>query len=117
MKYFAFTLIFLTLAGSAFAGEVSGSTLELDYSDHEPLGNMRTTFLNDVFFPAIERETQGRVKIKTHWNAEISTGYNAIKAINQESADLAVVVPEYCMKDLHLHQLFKSFPVGPTGQE
>ena len=92
-------------------------TLELDYSDHEPLGNMRTTFLNDVFFPAIERETQGRVKIKSHWNAEISTGYNAIKAINQGSADLAVVVPEYCMNSLHLHQLFKSFPVGPSGQE
>ena len=92
-------------------------TTSLTYSDHEPLWNMRTTFLNDVFFPAVEKESRGRVKILPHWNAEICTGYDAVKAINAGSADLAVVVPEYDMKALHLHQLFKSFPTGPAGQE
>ena len=91
--------------------------MKLMYSDHEPLGNMRTTFLNDVFFPAVERESHGRIKINPHWNVEISTGYDALKAVQEKRADLAVVVPEYCMKNLHLHQLFKSFPTGPTGQK
>ena len=92
-------------------------TINLTYSDHEPLGNMRTTFLNEVFFPAVEKESRGRVKITPHWNAKICTGYDAVKALNAGSADLAVVVPEYDMKALHLHQLFKSFPTGPAGQE
>ena len=39
-----------------------------------------------------------------------------LKAVRAGSADLAVVVPEYDMKALHLHQLFKSFPIGPAGQ-
>lgn len=92
-------------------------TVELTYSDHEPLGNMRTKFLNDIFFPAFERESHGRIKITPHWNAKISTGYDALKSLRSGSADMAVVVPEYCMKDLRLHQLFKSFPAGPEGQE
>ena len=91
--------------------------VKLTYSDHEPLGNMRTRFLNDVFFTAVERESHGRVKITPHWNAKISTGYDALKTLRAGIADMAVVVPEYCMKDLMLHQLFKSFPVGPSGQE
>ena len=52
-----------------------------------------------------------------HRNADISTGYDALKAIRSGSADLAVVVPEYDAKALHLHKLFKSFPAGPEGQE
>ena len=112
MKTLLSTILALALlSGGAFAGE------SLTYSDHEPLGNMRTRFLAEVFFPAVEKESRGRIKISPYWNAEISTGYDAIKALNKGSADLAVVVPEYCMKALHLHQLFKSFPIGPTGQK
>ena len=91
--------------------------VELVYSDHEPLGNMRTKFLAEVFFPAVEKESQGRIKISPRWDSEICTGYDALKAVRSGSADLAVVVPEYDAKALHLHQLFKSFPAGPTGQK
>lgn len=31
----------------------------LKFSDHEPLGGMRTRFLKDVLFPAIEKESNG----------------------------------------------------------
>ena len=90
----------------------------LTYSDHEPLGNMRTKFLNDVFFKSIEEQSQGRVKINPHWNSEISISYEALKTVKDGSkAQITVIVPEYCMKELPLHQLFKSFPIGPTGQE
>lgn len=51
----------LTLACPAFAQTV------LTYSDHEPYGNMRTRFINDVFFKNVETESNGRIKIEAHW--------------------------------------------------
>ena len=96
----------------------SDDVTELIYSDHEPLGNMRTTFLNDIFFRAVEEESKGRVKIIPHWDGEISISYEALKTLKDGSkAQISVIVPEYCAKELPLHQLFKSFPTGPTGQE
>ena len=93
-------------------------TTTLIYSDHEPLGNMRTRFLNDVFFPAVEKESNGRIKINPHWNGEICISYENLNTIKDGTkAQISVVVPEYSMKELPLHQLFKSFPTGPTGQE
>jgi TRAP-type C4-dicarboxylate transport system substrate-binding protein len=94
---------------------VNATTL-LNYTDHEPLGGTRTRFINDVFFPAIEKESQGRLKINAHWGSERATGYNALSVISEGSAaDMGTVVPEYAAKDLPLHQIFKSFPAGPTG--
>lgn len=115
MKNFLFSLMmFLVFAGSAFTEEVT----RLTYSDHEPLGNMRTRFLNDVFFSAIEKESNGHIKINSHWNGEISISYDALETVKEGTkAQITVIVPEYCMKELPLHQLFKSFPTGPAGQE
>ncbi|HCL5074345.1 TPA: TRAP transporter substrate-binding protein DctP [Salmonella enterica] len=88
----------------------------LTYSDHEPLGGMRTRFINDVFFPAIEKESNGRLKIEAHWGGELSTGYEALRKVGKEgSVDMATVVPEYAADALPLNQIFKSFPVGPSG--
>ena len=90
----------------------------LRYSDHEPLGGMRTKFIKDVFFAAIERESKGRLKVDDHWDGKLSTGYDALRVVGDgKVADMAIVVPEYMAKDLPLHQIFKSFPVGPTGQK
>ncbi len=103
------------IEGTPAFGEESFITLT--YSDHEPLGNMRTTFLNDIFFRAVEEESKSRVKIIPHWNGEISVSYEALKTVKDGSkAQITVIVPEYCAKELPLHQLFKSFPTGPTGQ-
>lgn len=56
------------------------------------------------------------MSISRHWNGEISTGYDALKTAREGAvAQIAVVVPEYCMKELPLHQIFKSFPLGPAG--
>ena len=89
----------------------------LRYSDHEPLGNMRTRFIDEQFLAALERESKGRIKVARHWNSEVSTGYDALKAVGADGkAELAVVVPEYAAAALPLHQLFKSFPTGPSGE-
>lgn len=90
----------------------------LKFSDHEPLGGMRTRFLKDVLFPAIEQESGGRLKIEDHWNGEIAAAYDALGAVGKEAtADLATVVPEYTAEQLPLNQIFKSFPKGPTGDK
>lgn len=87
----------------------------LKFSDHEPMGGMRTRFLKDVVFPAIEEESNGRLKIEDHWDGEIAAAYDALGAVSKGATDIGTVVPEYTAKDLPLHQIFKSFIKGPVG--
>lgn len=88
----------------------------LKYTDHEPLGGMRTNFIKDVFFAEIEKESHGRLKIEDHWNSELARSYDALGVVKEgKVADMAIVVPEYTPKEFPLQQIFKSFPVGPTG--
>ena len=106
-----------TLAALLLSIPASAATV-LKYSDHEPLGGMRTRFLKDVFFPAIEKESKGRLKIEDHWNGELAISYEALLAVSEKgTADMTTAVPEYTAKELPLHQIFKSFPVGPTGDK
>ncbi|GAA3290147.1 hypothetical protein GCM10020295_03770 [Streptomyces cinereospinus] len=118
-------LLLASAAGAASASLLAGGAAQarsetpriLTFTDHEPLGGMRTRFLKDVLFPAIERESNGRLKIEDHWNGEIATSFDALRAVGDSGvADLGTVVPEYAAARLPLHQIFKGFPVGPTGQ-
>lgn len=86
----------------------------LTYSDHEPLGGMRTRFINDVLFPAIAKESDGRLKIEAHWGGELSNGYDALRNVGKErKADMAIVVPEYASDALPLNQIFKKLSRRP----
>lgn len=77
---------------------------------------MRTSFINDVFFAEIEKESQGRLKVDAHWNSELARSYDALGVVKEgKVADMAIVVPEYTPKEFLLQQIFKSFPIGPTG--
>lgn len=114
---YCFVILFFLFAVGCASGSKNGTRV-LVYSDHEPLGNMRTVFLNDVLFPAIEEESGGRLKIEAHWNGEKAISYNALPAIAlEDKADMAVIVPEYFASKMPLHQLFKSFPTGPAGKD
>ena len=107
----------LTMTALFFITSASAETV-LRYTDHEPYGNMRTKAINDIFFAAIEKESQGHVRIEAHWNGELSTSYNALHTVQDgEKADIGIVVPEYTSKQLPLFQVFKSFPVGPNSGE
>ena len=67
-----------------------------------------------VVFPAIERESNGRLKIEDHWDGQVAAAYDAFGAVNEPGgADIASVVPEYTAKELPLHQIFKGFPKRP----
>ncbi|MEG2267190.1 MAG: TRAP transporter substrate-binding protein DctP [Acinetobacter sp.] len=90
----------------------------LRYTDHEPYGNMRTQAIKTIFFTAIEKESQGRLRIDAHWNGELSSSYNALHTVQEgEKADIGIVVPEYTPDKLPLFQMFKSFPLGPDSGE
>ena len=83
----ALALLLLPLTVSA--------TTTLRYTDHEPPGALRTRFLQEVFFPAIEKESHGRLKIDAHWDGELSTSYDGLRTVREgHTADIAVVVPE-----------------------
>jgi TRAP-type C4-dicarboxylate transport system substrate-binding protein len=106
-----------SVLSSRWAGAAASAKV-LRYSDHEPLGGMRTRFLKDVLFPAIEREAEGRLKIEAHWNGEVAIAYDALAAVGERrTTDLATLVPEYFAEKMPMHQLFKSFPTGPAGQQ
>ncbi len=107
------TLTALCLA-AGLLGAAQAETV-LRYSDHEPYGNMRTRFINDVFFKNIESESQGRIKIEPHWGGSIAKAHDELQAIADHKTDLIVAVPEYSLQQLPLHQLFKSFMAGPSG--
>lgn len=111
-KILAVSVAALLSSQAAFAAKT------IIYTDHEALGGMRTRFLNDVFFPAVEKESHGRLKIEPHWDGKLSTSYRALQTVSKgATADMAVVVPEYSAGELPLHQIFKSFPVGPAADK
>lgn len=89
----------------------------MTFSDHQPLGQMRTDFLHEVFFPAIERESKGAIKVEQHWNGERAIAYDALPSLSSGKNDISTIVPEYKASEMPLHQLFKSFPVGPSGAQ
>lgn len=115
-KAIAALMSMTVVSGLAIAQTASPTVLR--FSDHEPLGGMRTRFLKEVFFPAIEQESKGRLKVEDHWNGELAGPYEALGSVGKlPTVDMATVVPEYTAKELPLHQIFKSFPVGPTGDK
>lgn len=102
----------------AFLTASAEASTTLKYSDHQPLDGMRTEFLNEVFFPAVERESKNRIKVDTHWNGEIAIAYKALSTLTQgDESDISTIVPEYTAAELPLHQIFKSFPTGPSGDK
>ena len=110
--------ILLLLLNILFCVNTVSAQKILKFTDHQSSDEMRTKFLKDVFFPAIEKESKGRLKIEAHWNGELATSYDALSAVSGgKIADMATVVPEYTANELPLHQIFKSFLVGPTGKK
>ena len=78
----------------------------LTFTDHEPMGNMRTQVTRQ-FFRLVEQESKGRIRIDHHWNGELSSSYDAYETVREVTkADMATVVPEYDSQRMPLHQLF-----------
>lgn len=52
----------------------------LTFTDHEPMGNMRTQVTRQ-FFHLVEQESKGRIRIDHHWNGELSSSYDAYETV------------------------------------
>ena len=77
---------------------------------------MRTMFLRNVFFPEIEKQSKGRIKIEPHWHGELAISYDALKKLRDcKTIDITTVVSEYDAAALHRLHILKSFLIGPTG--
>jgi TRAP-type C4-dicarboxylate transport system substrate-binding protein len=108
----------LTLSSVLCLIPIAANSTVLKYSDHQPLGQMRTSFLDEVLFPAIEKESHGRISIESHWDGELAIAYQALPRLTEgKITDISTIVPEYTAKELPLSQIFKSFPVGPSGDD
>lgn len=111
------TLLVMLVAALLLPATVCAQKI-LRYSDHEPLGGMRTKFIKEVFFAAIDKESNGRLKVQDHWDGKLAASYDALRVVGEgRVADMGIVVPEYTANDLPLQQIFKSFPTGPTGDK
>lgn len=107
------TLAALCLAAGLLHSAAAQTVLR--YSDHEPYGNMRTRFINDVFFKHVEAESGGRIKIEPHWGGSIAQAHDELQALADGKTDIIVAVPEYSAEQLPLNQLFKGFMIGPLA--
>jgi len=111
------TLLVMLIAALLLPATVCAQKI-LRYSDHEPLGGMRTKFIKEVFFAAIDKESNGRLKVQEHWDGKLAASYDALRVVGEgRVADMGIVVPEYTANDLPLQQIFKSFQTGPTGDK
>ena len=109
------TLAALCLAAGLLHSAAAQTVLR--YSDHEPYGNMRTRFINNVFFKHVEAESGGRIKIEPLWGGTIARAHDELQALADGKTDLIVAVPEYSAEQLPLNQLFKGFMIGPAGEQ
>ena len=53
----------------------------LTFTDHEPMGNMRTQVTRQ-FFRLVEQESKGRIRIDHHWNGELPPSYGDILSLH-----------------------------------
>lgn len=124
MKFKVITLLLSTLfilaacGGAASEVDESGNSTDeysiiLNYSDHDPPTGMRTTFLEDYWFPAIEEETDGKVKINPVFGGGLLSSSEALDGVREGIADIGLVYPDNYSQRMFSYELFKLFPVAP----
>ncbi len=70
-------VILTALLVGAFASMPGLAQTTLRYSDHESLGNMRTSVIR-AFLDDVEKRSAGRLRLDLHWGGDIASGYNAL---------------------------------------
>lgn len=85
----------------------------LTYSDHDPPGAMRTTFLQEVWFPEIEKQTDNRVTIEAHFGGSLLSSQEVFEGIKNNAVDMGHIFPDFYPSELYAFQIFRLFPEGP----
>lgn len=88
-------------------------SITLNYSDHDPPTGMRTKFLQEHWFPAIEEETDGKVKINAIYGGGLLTSSEALDGVKEGVADLGLIYPDNYSQRMFSYELLKLYPVAP----
>lgn len=109
LSAFAVALLALTAACS----ETSG--ISLNYSDHDPLGGMRTQFVKDVWLAEIAAQSGGEIRVRDFWGGALLSSKEVLTGVGEGVADIGFVYPGHYPRQLAAHSIFSLFPRGPTG--
>ena len=94
-----------------------GEPVKLIYSDHDPLGGMRTQFLHDVWLPEIVRQTGGRIAISDYWGSDLLNSKEVVEGIRLGVAQMGFLFPGHYPDNFYSASIFKLFPRGPSRCE
>src|SRR5699024_5039235 len=92
-------------------------SITLNYSDHDPPNGMRTKFLQEYCFPAIEDETDGKVRINTVFGGGLLSSSEALDGVRDGVADIGLVYADNYSKRMFSYELLKLFPVASSQFE
>lgn len=99
-----------------FAGGVAAAAdVTLKYSDHDPLGGMRTNFVKEVWLPEIGTQSGGKVKIQDFWGGALMGSKEILKGVGDGVTDLGFVFPGHYPAQLVAHSVYNLFPRGPNS--
>lgn len=91
------------------------SGVTLNYSDHDPLGGMRTQFVKDVLLAGIVEQGGGKIVVRDFWGGALLSSKEILKGIGDGIADIGFVYPGHYPRQLVAHSIFHLFPRGPTS--
>lgn len=99
--------------------DTSGDDFEitLTYSDHDPPGGMRTSFVEDVWIPEIEKQTNSKVKINVNFGGALLNSQEVLDGVADGVTDMALIFPDFYPEKLFGFQIFKLFPEAPQKWE
>ena len=110
-----FTRLAVVLICAVVLGACSRSSgLTLNYSDHDPLGGMRTQFVQEVWLPEISRQSNDEIEVRDFWGGALLSSKEILKGVGDGVADLGMVYPGHYPRQLVAHSVFSLFPRGPT---
>ena len=90
------------------------SGIALNYSDHDPLGGMRTQFVKDVWLQEIVEQGDGEIHVRDFWGGALLSSKEILTGIGDGVADIGMVYPGHYPRQLIAHSIFNLFPRGPT---
>lgn len=117
-------VIFILSGCDADQGEVTDNgystdeyEITLNYSDHDPPNGMRTDFIENYWFPEIEKETDGKVKINAIYGGGLLEDSEALDGVRDGVADMGLIYPDNYPDRMFSYELLKLFPEGPENFE
>lgn len=107
-------MLLITLFCAASFAEDKPIVLRL--SDHDVCGGLKGE-IGNFWFEEIEKQTNGKVKIKPYWGGTLFGAEEQVKALSDGVVDIAAIYPDFYPKQLPLFGAFWLFPKGPENWE